>query len=90
MLSGITTVILKAMKTAVSVPDELFESAERFAEQAGMSRSELYATALRRYLQERRGEDLIKRLNEVYGSEPIGLDPEITRLQAHSLRKDEW
>lgn len=40
------------VKTAISVPDELFERVERFVAEAGISRSQLYATAAARYLEE--------------------------------------
>lgn len=43
MNRGITNVILRAMKTAISIPDPIFEAAEGFARRLGMSRSELYA-----------------------------------------------
>ncbi len=79
-----------SVKTAISIPDELFESAERFAHRQGMSRSELYATALRHYLQEHRNEDVTERLDEIYGTEDGALDPAIARLQARSLPKDTW
>ncbi|MBW2720031.1 MAG: ribbon-helix-helix protein, CopG family [Deltaproteobacteria bacterium] len=38
------------MKTAVSVPNEVFERAERLAKRLKVSRSELYSRALREYL----------------------------------------
>lgn len=78
------------MKTAISIPEKLFESAERFARERGMSRSELYATALRHYLEEHRGERITERLDEIYGAEPRNLDPAIARLQAQSLPEDDW
>jgi metal-responsive CopG/Arc/MetJ family transcriptional regulator len=78
------------VKTAISVPDELFESAERFARQRGVSRSELYATALRQYLQEHGSEGITEQLDEVYGTESDGLDPTVARLQARSLPENDW
>jgi predicted transcriptional regulator len=79
------------MKTAVSIPDELFESADGLARRLGMTRSELYARALREYLREHRGEGSTERLDEVYGGEEEGgLDPIVTRLQRISLPEDEW
>ena len=55
-----------------------------------MSRSELYATALRFYLEELRGERITERLDEVYSAEPDELDPSIVHLQARSLPEDDW
>lgn len=55
-----------------------------------MSRSELYAMALRTYLQEHRDEGITERLDEIYGAEPDSLDPLLLRLQALSLPQDEW
>lgn len=78
------------MKTAISISDELFQSAERFAGRMGMSRSELYAIALRQYLREHRGEGVTERLDEVYGAEQEELDPGLQHLQVRSLQKDEW
>ena len=78
------------MKTAISINEELFESAEEFARRQGMSRSELYATALRHYLEEHRSERITERLDEIYGAEPEGLDPAISYLQARSLPEDNW
>ncbi|MFM5891936.1 MAG: ribbon-helix-helix domain-containing protein, partial [Dolichospermum sp.] len=39
-----------AMKTAISLPDPVFEEAESLARQLGVSRSELYTKALKAYL----------------------------------------
>lgn len=76
------------MKTAISIPDGLFESGERFAQTRGVSRSELYATALRRYLEEHRDEGITDQLDAVYGEQPSTVDPTIVRLQARSLPDD--
>ncbi|MBA3790543.1 MAG: ChpI protein [Rubrobacter sp.] len=78
------------MKTAISIPEELFESAERFARGRGMSRSELYATALRHYLGEHRSEMITARLDEIYDADSVEMDPAIARLQARSLPEDDW
>ena len=80
----------RGMKTAISINEELFESAEKFARERGMSRSELYATALRHYLEERRSERITGRLDDIYGLESETLDPTVSRLQARSLPEDDW
>jgi metal-responsive CopG/Arc/MetJ family transcriptional regulator len=38
------------MKTTISLPDSVFAEAEALAQQLGLSRSELYSTALQAYL----------------------------------------
>jgi metal-responsive CopG/Arc/MetJ family transcriptional regulator len=78
------------MKTAVSIPDELFVAAERLARRLGMSRSELYATALRHYVREHRSEGITEQLDAIYATEPGGLDPALAWLQERSLPKDAW
>lgn len=80
------------MKTAVSIPDRVFESAEKLAARLGVSRSQLYAKALAS-LVERHREDLItSRLNEVYGpgGEESSLDREASKLQIRSLTREKW
>ena len=38
------------MRTAVSIPDDLFEKVERFAGRTRRSRSEVFSTAVREYV----------------------------------------
>ena len=44
------------MKTAISIPDDVFREADRAAERLGLSRSQLYARAMRQFL-EHQGDD---------------------------------
>ncbi len=46
------------MKTAISVPDDTFERAERLAHKHGMKRSQFYAVAADRYATELESDDL--------------------------------
>ena len=78
------------MKTAVSIPDELFESAEKLAEKLEMSRSKLYATALEQYVSFHDGEAITAKLNEIYASVDSSLDPVLEKMQSLSLPKEEW
>ncbi len=87
------TVILwynNGMKTAISLPDDLFESADALAERLGLSRSELYATAVAEYLAKHRDEDVTGRLNEVFADEPSGIDSALRGAQARSVSSAEW
>jgi metal-responsive CopG/Arc/MetJ family transcriptional regulator len=79
------------MKTAISIPDDLFHRAERAAGRLGLSRSQLYQRALVEFL-ERRCDDAVREaLDEVYGTaEPAKLDPVLDRMQRASLPREEW
>ncbi len=78
------------MKTAISVPDEVFEAAERAAKKLGVSRSEFYANAVREFV-ERYGRDgITESLNEIYSSVESGLDKPLSSMQWKSIPKEEW
>jgi hypothetical protein len=70
------------MKTAISIPDRIFEEAEAFARGRGLSRSELYVKAVTQYIKLERGDDVTDQLNALYGQdEDHGrLDPFLRRL----------
>lgn len=78
------------MKTAIFIPDSIFEQAEEVAKELRMSCSELYTTALREFLHERQTADVIERLNQVYTEEVSNLDPALVQMQASSLPAEEW
>jgi metal-responsive CopG/Arc/MetJ family transcriptional regulator len=78
------------MKTAISIPDDVFESADELAKRLGISRSELYATAVAEYLAKFRSEDITARLNEVYATEQSELPAELRSAQARSIGKSGW
>lgn len=79
-----------SMKIAVSIPNDLFESAEALGKRLGLSRSRLYATALAEYLAKNRGRKITDQLNAVYGTEESRLDSRERRLQRRSLERDRW
>jgi len=78
------------MKTAVSVPDDLFRLAEVAARRLRVSRSKLYATALSEFLKRQQGGAVTQRLNEVYSRRPAKVDSVLSRAQLKSLEKDSW
>ena len=78
------------MKTAISIPDETFREADAVAKRLGMSRSELYARAVRSFLEAQRRSRVTERLNVVYEAERSELDPLLAALQAASLPQEEW
>jgi metal-responsive CopG/Arc/MetJ family transcriptional regulator len=78
------------MKTAISIPDSVFEAAEKLANRVGVSRSQLYTKAVKEFLKEHQNELVTKKLNEVYSEESSCLDRADHKLQYASLQKDEW
>ncbi len=78
------------MKTAISLPDSVFEEAEALAKQLGLSRSELYTRALQTYLQKYNRAQTLKRLNQVYSENSSELDPLLARMQWISLPREDW
>jgi len=78
------------MKTAISIPDKVFESAEKLAGRLGKSRSQLYTQAINDYLKHHRDDAVTKKLNEVYADTDSALDPELQIMQSLSLPKDRW
>jgi predicted transcriptional regulator len=78
------------MKTAVSVPDDLFRLGETAARRLRVSRSQLYATALAEFLHRQRASAVTERLNEVYSRQRAKVDPLLHRAQLSSVNKDSW
>ncbi|HEY4645375.1 MAG TPA: hypothetical protein VIH25_03745 [Steroidobacteraceae bacterium] len=78
------------MKTAVSIPDRVFESAEKLAARMGVSRSQLYATALALLVEKHREDLITSQLNEIYGpgGEESSLNREAVLLQSRSLSRE--
>ncbi len=78
------------MKTAISLPDQIFEEAEVLAQKLGISRSELYTEALKVYLRRYNRERILSKLNEVYSQESSDLDTVMTTMQLLSLPQEDW
>jgi metal-responsive CopG/Arc/MetJ family transcriptional regulator len=78
------------MKVALSIPDDLFASAETLAKRLGLSRSRLYATALADYLAKHRGRKTTERLNAVYADKAEQVDPALRRAQSKTIGRDRW
>lgn len=73
------------MKTAISIPDTVFNEAEELATQLGLSRSQLYAKAVADYVARRRETSVTDALNKVYGADSEALDPALADMQGKSL-----
>jgi metal-responsive CopG/Arc/MetJ family transcriptional regulator len=78
------------VKTAVSIPDSIFDAAEETARRLGMSRSQLYAKAVQRFVELHRYGKVTEALDRVYADEPSELDPVLASLQAASIEDEGW
>jgi len=84
------------MKTAVSIPDDIFEAAERFARRTKKSRSRLFSDALREYLARHAADEVTEAMNSVcaeLGDTP-GLgetkDPFVSSSARRVLERSKW
>jgi hypothetical protein len=88
---GHTLGYTRPMKTAISIPDRLFEAAEKAARRLGISRSELYQRAVAHYLEAHSGDVVREALDKVYGKKTNrDLDPLIEAAGEHILKDEEW
>lgn len=55
----------RGVKTAVSIPDQLFADAEAVARRLGVSRSKLYAWALEQFLAQQETDPVTAKLDEL-------------------------
>ena len=78
------------MKTAISIPDPVFRSAEVLARRLKISRSQLYAKAVAEFVAKHRRSRLTKRLDEVYSDIDDRIDAGTLALQTRSLPDEEW
>lgn len=86
------------MKTAISIPDPLFSKAERLRKKLKLSRSQLYAQAVAKYLAEQGRPDIrsmtdqqiTDALNKSHGRRKAKVDPALASMQYDAVAGDEW
>lgn len=78
------------MKTAISIPDPIFQAAEQVARKLKMSRSTLYTMALTAYLEQQQATNITAKLNEIYAESESQLDEEWTQAQSATLAQENW
>ena len=84
------------MKTAISVPDEVFERVDAKAEELGVSRSEFFTQAARKYLEELESRSLTNQFNEALAlagdddSNAVAAAYGRMRLAELAEEEDEW
>ena len=78
------------MKTAISVPDDIFQLSERLAKKLKISRSAVFAMGVRRLGEELSEENIIARINAVCEKVDTSLEPGLRAYQRRRFRKSEW
>jgi metal-responsive CopG/Arc/MetJ family transcriptional regulator len=78
------------MKTAISIPDPIFQAAENMASRLGISRSELFTVAMSEFITSHKYQNVTAALNKVYSQVEEELDKEFTLMQMNSISDEEW
>jgi len=81
------------MKTAISIPDQLFEEVETFSKKHRLSRSEVFAMAVKKLLEKEKTGELLAALNEAYSegesSEEVQVREKSKRYYQRRIIKEE-
>jgi predicted transcriptional regulator len=78
------------MKTAVSIPDEVFQRVERFARRAGRSRSEVFSAAIQEYVARHAPDEVTDAMDRVCADIPDQLDAFVRAAGRRVLERTEW
>ncbi len=78
------------MKTAVSIPDEVFTQVERLARRAGRRRSEVFSAALREYLARHVPDEVTEAMDRVCAA--VGDEPDafVSAAARRVVERIEW
>ena len=85
-LSGYTL----GMKTAVSIPDEIFEKVDRLARRARRSRSAVFSAALKEYVARHTADEVTEAMNEVCDEVGHQQDAFVATAGRRVLENTEW
>lgn len=78
------------MKTAISLPDEVFEQAEQAAKRMKLSRSELYSRALSEYLARHTDSEVTAAINAAITEAGQPADPALSAHNRRRVLESEW
>lgn len=81
---------MKSTKTAISVPNDVFELSEKLAKKLKVSRSQIFAMGVKKLGEEYDEEDIIASINKVCEEVDTSVDPVLFKMAMLSLPKDEW
>ncbi len=78
------------MKTAISIPDEVYEGAERLARRTKKSRSRLFSDALKEYLARHAPDEVTEAMNRACAEAGEAKDPFVSSATRRILERSEW
>jgi len=78
------------MKTAVSIPDDVFEEAERLATELKTSRSRIYSRALQEFVARHASDRVTEAMNRVVDAVGPEIDEFSQRASRRILERVEW
>ncbi len=80
------------MKTAISIPDAIFEEAERLARRMKRTRSDLYSRALADYLARHSSDKVTEAMNQTLEllESGAGADEFVASASRKILQRTEW
>lgn len=87
---GSLTGYTRGMKTAVSIPDDVFEKVERLARRGKRSRSEVFSAALREYVARHSPDEVTEAINRVCDQVGDQRDEFVAAASRRILEKTEW
>lgn len=78
------------MKTAVSIPDDVFEQAKRLARRSKKSRSRLFSDALREYVTRHAPEEVTEAMDRACADLQVPEDKFVSSAAHRVLAKSDW
>src|ERR1700736_571405 len=78
------------MKTAISIPNDLFDGAERLARRTRRSRSRLFTDALREYLARHTPDKVTESMDQALTEVGEGRDEFVSSVARRRLERTEW
>lgn len=90
MRKGVPRGYTFGMKTAISIPDDVFSEAEKLARELKQSRSQLYSRAVREYVARHSPDSVTAALDAVCAEESVADAEFIARASRRALERSEW
>lgn len=78
------------MKTAISVPEDVFKLSEKLAKKLKVSRSAVFAMGVKKLAEEHDEAEIIAQINRVCEKVDTSLDPAVRQYQNRMPRREKW